>query len=132
MTRNGRESTKLVREHQENRLILDEKYCRDTWRGKRGGDTRTKINRKRKENIRCQGWISFALRQVRAKLIYMRTGRCNFGVRRHFLCRNITQIYIYIYRVTQKKRELLKTPTKIEEIQEKKLLTGIDLLQLAF
>ena len=31
-----------------------------------------------------------------------------------------------------KKRELLKNPTKIEEIQEKKLLTEIELLQLAF
>ena len=37
-----------------------------------------------------------------------------------------------IYRVTQKKRELLKNPTKIEEIQEKKLLTEIEPLQLAF
>jgi len=32
----------------------------------------------------------------------------------------------------QKKRELLKNPTKIEEIQEKKLLTEIEPLQLAF
>jgi len=31
-----------------------------------------------------------------------------------------------------KKREILKTPTKIEEIQEKKLLTEIEPLQLAF
>ena len=37
-----------------------------------------------------------------------------------------------IYRVTQKKRELLKNPTKIEEIQEKKILTEIEPLQLAF
>ena len=36
-----------------------------------------------------------------------------------------------IYRVTQKKRELLKNPTKIEEIQEKNLLTEIEPLQLA-
>ena len=36
------------------------------------------------------------------------------------------------YRVTQKKRELLKNPTKIEEIQEKKILTEIEPLQLAF
>ena len=27
-----------------------------------------------------------------------------------------------MYRMTQKKRELLKTPTKIEEIQEKKII----------
>ena len=33
--------------------------------------------------------------------------------------------------MTQKK-ELLKTPTKIEEIQEKKLLTEIEPLKLAF
>ena len=31
-----------------------------------------------------------------------------------------------------KKRELLKNPTKTEEIQEKKLLTEIEPLQLAF
>ena len=31
-----------------------------------------------------------------------------------------------------KKRELLKNPTKIEEIQEKKLLAEIEPLQLAF
>ena len=31
-----------------------------------------------------------------------------------------------------KKRELLKNSTKIEEIQEKKLLTEIEPLQLAF
>ena len=30
------------------------------------------------------------------------------------------------------KRESLKTPTKIEEIQEKKLLTEMEPLQLAF
>ena len=38
-----------------------------------------------------------------------------------------------MYRVTQKKRELLKNPTKIEEIKKKKnLLTEIEPLQLAF
>jgi len=31
-----------------------------------------------------------------------------------------------------KKQELLKNPTKIEEIQEKNVLTEIELLQLAF
>ena len=31
-----------------------------------------------------------------------------------------------------KKRELLKNPTKIEEIQEKKSMTEIESLQLAF
>ena len=31
-----------------------------------------------------------------------------------------------------KKRELLKNPTKIEEIKEKKILTEIEPLQLAF
>ena len=45
-------------------------------------------------------------------------------------------IYIYIYIYIQsdtKKRELLKNPTKIEEIQgKKKLLTEIEPLQLAF
>jgi hypothetical protein len=34
--------------------------------------------------------------------------------------------------VTQKKREILKNPTKIEEIQEKKILTEIEPLHLAF
>ena len=33
---------------------------------------------------------------------------------------------------TKKKPELLKNPTKIEEIQEKNLLTEIEPLQLAF
>ena len=33
---------------------------------------------------------------------------------------------------TKKKRKLLKNATKIEEIQEKKLLTEIEPLQLAF
>ena len=37
-----------------------------------------------------------------------------------------------VYRVTQKKREHWKNPTKIEEIQEKKILTEIEPLQLAF
>ena len=37
-----------------------------------------------------------------------------------------------IIRVDTKKRELLKTPTKIEEIQEKNLLAEIEPLQLAF
>ena len=36
------------------------------------------------------------------------------------------------YRVTQKKREILKTPTKIKDIQEKQLLTETEPLQLAF
>jgi hypothetical protein len=37
------------------------------------------------------------------------------------------------YRETQKKRELLKTPPKIEEIQQQKnILTEIEPLQLAF
>ena len=31
-----------------------------------------------------------------------------------------------MYRMTQKKREILKNPTKIEEIQEKKLWTEIE------
>ena len=39
---------------------------------------------------------------------------------------------ISIIQVTQKKGEHLKTPTKIEEIQEKKILTEIEPLQLAF
>ena len=37
-----------------------------------------------------------------------------------------------LYTEWHKKRELLKNPTKIEEIQEKKLLTEIEPLQLAF
>ena len=43
-----------------------------------------------------------------------------------------TYNFTCLYRVTQKKRELLKTPTKIEEIQEKKVLTEIEPLKLAF
>jgi len=38
---------------------------------------------------------------------------------------------MFIQNDTQK-RELLKNPTKIEEIQEKNLLTEIKILQLAF
>ena len=37
-----------------------------------------------------------------------------------------------IIQADTKKRELLKNPTKIEEIQEKTLLTEIEPLQLAF
>ena len=40
-------------------------------------------------------------------------------------------IYLFLQGDT-KKREVLKNPTKIEEIQEKKLLTEIEPLQLAF
>ena len=43
--------------------------------------------------------------------------------------------YLVFYPFVQgdtKKRELLKNPTKIEEIQEKNLLTEIEPLQLAF
>jgi len=39
---------------------------------------------------------------------------------------DLHEIFIVsLYKVTQKKRELLKPPTKIEEIQERKLLTEI-------
>ena len=44
-------------------------------------------------------------------------------------------VLLRLYAVVQgdtKKRELLKNSTKIEEIQEKKLLTEIEPLQLAF
>ena len=34
--------------------------------------------------------------------------------------------------MTQKKRKILKNPTKIEEIQEKNLLTEIEPIQVAF
>ena len=37
-----------------------------------------------------------------------------------------------VIQVDTKKRGLLKNPTKIQEIQEKKLLTEIEPLQLAF
>jgi hypothetical protein len=60
-----------TRERQGNRLILDEKHCGVPGVGKVGGDTCTKINRKRKRNIRCQVWISFAHRRVQMKLICM-------------------------------------------------------------
>ena len=39
---------------------------------------------------------------------------------------------LFIIQGDTKKRVLLKNPTKIEEIQEKKLLTEIEPLQLAF
>ena len=44
---------------------------------------------------------------------------------------SVTIIFIYI-QDDKKKRELLKNPTKIEEIQEKNLLTEIEPLKLAF
>ena len=43
----------------------------------------------------------------------------------------IRRFMFYVQNDT-KKRELFKNPTKIEEIQEKKLLTEIEPLQLAF
>jgi hypothetical protein len=39
---------------------------------------------------------------------------------------------VIVQRKKKKKWELLKNPTKIEEIQEKNLLTEIEPLQLAF
>ena len=48
------------------------------------------------------------------------------------LCMRLLYLTNVIHRVTQKKRELLKTPTKIEEIQEKNLLTETEPLKLAF
>ena len=44
----------------------------------------------------------------------------------------IRSFSLYTQQMTQKKRELLKNPTKIEEIQEKNLFTEIEPLQLAF
>ena len=41
-------------------------------------------------------------------------------------------LYMYHIQSDTKQRELLKNPTKIEEIQEKKILTEIEPLQLAF
>jgi len=41
-------------------------------------------------------------------------------------------VFAKLIQVDTKKRELLKNPTKIEEIQEKNLLTEIVPLQLAF
>ena len=39
---------------------------------------------------------------------------------------------VFVVQGDTKKRKLLKNPTKIEEIQEKNLLTEIEPLQLAF
>ena len=44
---------------------------------------------------------------------------------------SVLELY-YVVQGDTKKRKLLKTPTKIEEIQEKNLLTEIEPLQLAF
>ena len=43
-----------------------------------------------------------------------------------------TAFLLHIIQGDTKKRELLKNPTKIEEIQGKKILTEIERLQLAF
>ena len=45
---------------------------------------------------------------------------------------HITYVMLTCTGLHKKKRELLKNPTKIEEIQEKKLFTEIEPLQLAF
>jgi hypothetical protein len=50
---------------------------------------------------------------------------CNFVIYVHKMLkwtRTVAVVSFRIYRVTQKKREPLKTPTKIEEIQEKKFI----------
>ena len=49
----------------------------------------------------------------------------------HIIIINVLQSVFY-HTGDTKKRELLKNPTKIEEIQEKNLLTEIEPLQLAF
>ena len=55
------------------------------------------------------------------------------GVYKHKKLKGPTVYKNYlIYRVKQKKRELLKNPTKIEENQEKKLFTEVEPLKLAF
>ena len=48
------------------------------------------------------------------------------------VCNTLSTQSIYITTGWHKKREILKNPTKIEEIQEKNLLTEIEPLQLAF
>ena len=51
------------------------------------------------------------------------------------LCRTVwltIQMTVSVVQDDTKKREILKNPTKIEEIQAKKLLTEIEPLQLAF
>jgi hypothetical protein len=78
----------------------------DTWReagvgylkGNDGkGGTCTKVNRKRKQNVRCQGWIWFAIRRVRMKLIYMWREPWDVGVPWHSLCGNITRRQMNIH-----------------------------------
>ena len=60
-----------------------------------------------------------------------------------FLYNKYLTLFFYLFRLSlqsplsntewhKKKREILKNPTKIEELQEKKLLTEIEPLQLAF
>ena len=47
--------------------------------------------------------------------------------------KNSENFFVYhMYKVTQKNGNFCKNPTKIEEIQEKKLLTETEPLQLAF
>jgi len=46
--------------------------------------------------------------------------------------KKVAAVSVWHIQVTQKKRELLKNPTKIEEIQENNLLIEIEPLQLAF
>jgi len=48
--------------------------------------------------------------------------KVNFNVFFKLIKVHLLVTELYIYRVTQKKWELLKNPTKIEEIQEKKFI----------
>ena len=82
----------------------------------------------------CSATCAMSLTQQPS--VHLAQGPC------HWTLRLISSLEIHIsegqningrYRVTQKKRELLKTPTKIEEIQEKKnYLHKFNPLQLAF
>jgi hypothetical protein len=79
--------------------------------------------------------ILFSPHQISKNLLHLQTATDTISSNCHNHVNNATE-FNNILKIIQsdiKKRELLKNPTKIEEIQEKKnLLTEIEPLQLAF
>ena len=84
--------------------------------------------------IRVSSWINTNISEKTAEFFFV-VSRLQYQftsqLRRAFTQDLDRQQYVLLQGDT-KKRELLKNPTKIEEIQEKKSLTEIEPLQLAF
>ena len=67
---------------------------------------------------------------AKRKIAFLIGNRLNFASRIDTVMTEISRLPIV--QSDTKKRELLKNPTKIKEIQEKNLLTEIEPLQFAF